>query len=102
MFDEFRCPRCGEQELLRGEPVEGDDDARRIRYEACDASWIHDRHICPDCDSRLVYDERRPIYQKARGVQQSLIGQATVQVCGDCGWTNAAGEARRGWTNDDR
>lgn len=101
-MDEFTCPRCGEQEQLHGEPVEGDDAARRITCDVCQSSWIRDRHLCPTCASRNVYDEKRPIYQKARGVQQSIISTFTVQVCADCGWTNAAGEARRGWTNDDR
>lgn len=101
-MDEFTCPRCGEKEQLRGEAIDGDETRRRIHCEACEASWVRDLHVCPECDSHNVFDERRPLYQKARGVQQSIISMFTVQVCADCGWTNAAGDARRGWTSDDR
>lgn len=96
------CPNCSETENLRGEPVAGDDKARKLTCEECGETWIRGRYICPDCGGRAVWDETRPVYTKSRGVQQSIIGEYSVQHCDTCGWTSASGDKARGYTADDK
>lgn len=76
------CPACGETVRLRGER---DGGAVRIRCEACDHLWLRDPDGCPACGERKVADLREPLYQKARGTQQSIIGYHIVKECYGCG-----------------
>lgn len=98
----FACPNCAETEHLRGEAVPEDDKARRLTCETCGHSWVRGRFICPQCGSRSVWDEKRPVYTKSRGVQQSIIGEYAVQHCDACGWTSASGDKAPGYTADDK
>ena len=78
----FSCPTCGEAERLRG-TREG--EAIRITCEACGQVWTRDRDACPACGRRTIADLREPLFQKARGTQQSIIGYLIVQECYSCG-----------------
>lgn len=76
------CPSCGENERLRG--------SRRgelilVRCEACGHEWKRDPDACPRCGSRDVVDRREPLFQKARGTQQSIVAFRVVQECNACG-----------------
>lgn len=76
------CPGCDERERLRGERT---DAGVRIRCESCGHSWLRDPDLCPACGERKVADVREPLYQKARGTQQSIIGYHIVKECYGCG-----------------
>jgi uncharacterized Zn finger protein len=76
------CPRCGEEERLRGERLAG---SILIRCEACGNEWSRDPDVCPRCGLRTITDRREPLVQKARGTQQSIIGYRIVKECYACG-----------------
>jgi uncharacterized Zn finger protein len=80
------CPGCGEEKALRGEVREG---TIWVRCERCSREWPREPDVCPSCGSRSLADRREPLYQKARGTQQSIIGYRILQECWKCGHTNA-------------
>jgi len=89
---EFECPSCGESKKLRGQR---DKDVLRITCRSCAHEWTHDPWKCPSCGGRLD-PVRKPLLQKARGTQQSIIGFRTVKECLRCdpedrsdGWLSA-------------
>lgn len=77
------CPECDEQDALRGEQRKG---MIWIRCERCSHEWPRDRDVCPQCGERSISDQREPLFQKARGTQQSIIGYRIVQECWACGY----------------
>jgi predicted RNA-binding Zn-ribbon protein involved in translation (DUF1610 family) len=76
----FECPNCGEAKRLQGARR---DEVVEIRCLACDHEWVHDPWGCPTCAGRM-HPERRPLLQKARGTQQSIIGYRIEKVCPRC------------------
>jgi len=76
------CPSCGETSALRGEQREG---VIWITCGECAHRWPRDPELCPSCGERAIADRREPLYQKARGTQQSIIGYRIVQECWSCG-----------------
>lgn len=100
-MNEMRCPGCGEQDLdkLSGKP---NDDDVLLSCDTCGNEWVRRLYTCPQCGGSL-YDDKRPLYQKSRGVQQSIIGYNTVKICNSCGYTDAVGPPTesRGYTKDD-
>jgi Zn ribbon nucleic-acid-binding protein len=89
----FRCPACEEAKRLRGERR---GELVDITCLACGHRWTHDPWECPRCGGRLVA-VRKPLLQKARGTQQSIIGYNTIKACPRCdpederdsGWMSA-------------
>ena len=76
------CPRCGEDEKLRGERHE---DVIRLGCEACGAEW--DRAVAPTCKSCGSDDMQavpKAIVEKGRGTQLSVVGTRTIHLCSDC------------------
>lgn len=82
----FVCPGCGEDQALRGEQREG---VIWVRGERCSHEWPRDRDICPKCGRRSMADQREPLFQKARGTQQSIIGYRILEECWICGFRPA-------------
>ena len=88
------CPSCGGRKLKdeRDEETEVID----IVCRECDHAWTHDPSACPRCGERM-YAVRRPLLEKARGTQQSIIGYKTVRLRPSCdppedrseGWMSA-------------
>lgn len=83
---EIRCPKCAETERLKGEARA---DAIWITCEACGTEWLRDPDVCSSCGTRSIADRREPLFQKARGTQQSIIGYRIVKECWSCGWSEA-------------
>jgi len=79
------CPRCGEREKHRAERVEGKP---RITCLSCGHEWTRDPYDCPECGRRALRPRRKPLYQRARGTQQSIIGFRIAKECGNCGWVS--------------
>ncbi len=80
------CPACGESERLRGERS---GETISIRCEACGNEWVREQDVCPRCGRRTISDRREPLFQKARGTQQSIIGYRIVKECYGCGYRGA-------------
>lgn len=82
MDDEIVCPRCGTDEHLRGER---DGDVVHTTCDACELSWDRDlRPRCKTCGSEDVRGVPKPIVQKARGSQLSIIASTVVYLCPRC------------------
>lgn len=79
----FECPSCGETRQLRGER---EGDLVHITCQSCEHQWTHDPWKCPKCGGRLD-PVRKPLLQKARGTQQSIIGFRVEKECLRCDWT---------------
>ena len=80
---EIACPACAESERLRGENRDG---SIWITCESCQTTWLRDTDRCEACGERSIADRREPLFQKARGTQQSIIGYRIVKECWSCGW----------------
>lgn len=81
-MDEIRCASCGEVDRLRGTR---DGDTIRISCQSCGHEWVRDPDLCPQCGRRSMTDRRVPLFQKARGTQQSIIAYRIARECGSCG-----------------
>ncbi|MEX2194138.1 MAG: hypothetical protein WD844_02540 [Thermoleophilaceae bacterium] len=77
---DFACASCGEQKNLRGRR---EDDVVHITCHGCGHEWTHDPWACTTCGGRRDA-VRRPLLQKARGTQQSIIGYSVIKVCPRC------------------
>jgi len=80
---EISCPSCGERDDLAGEKR---DEAIWITCGSCSTEWLRDPDVCPSCAERSVADRRVPLFQKARGTQQSIIGYRITKECWACEW----------------
>jgi primosomal protein N' len=78
----IECPQCGAGEGLRGERH---DEGIRITCGSCGHVWMRFPDGCPECGERALASVRAPLYQKARGTQQSIIAYRIVQECQACG-----------------
>lgn len=76
----FECPGCGADKGLRGTR---DGDIVHVLCGGCGHAWDHDPWRCPTCGGRLEA-VRKPLLQKARGTQQSIIGYRTAKECPRC------------------
>jgi hypothetical protein len=92
MPESFSCPRCCAKKELRGKRRQ-DEELVDITCLSCGHEWTHDPWLCTTCGDRLV-PERRPLLQKARGTQQSVLGYNTVKVCPTC---DPPEQRRPGW-----
>lgn len=89
------CPSCGGRKL-KGRRDDPRAEVVDVRCQECGHTWTHDPWACPRCRGRL-HAERRPLLEKARGTQQSIIGYRTIRVCPSCdppddrsaGWMSA-------------
>ncbi|MEM9132511.1 MAG: hypothetical protein AAGA59_08135 [Actinomycetota bacterium] len=76
------CARCGEDDDLRGEQIDGDIT---ITCQVCGLVWVRD--LTPRCD-RCGSDEVRPAFQsildKSRGTQLSIQSVRLVHLCPHC------------------
>lgn len=79
------CPECGERENHRAQRVEG---APRISCLTCGHEWTRDPYDCPKCGGPALIPIRKPLYQKARGTQRSIIGFRIAKECANCGWAS--------------
>jgi hypothetical protein len=79
------CPECGERERHRAQRAEGKP---QITCLACGNEWIRDPYDCPECGQRTLKPIRKPLIQKARGTQQSIIGYRIAKECASCGWAS--------------
>jgi uncharacterized Zn finger protein len=78
----IECPQCGADRGLRGER---EDDGIRITCSSCGNVWPRHPDGCPECGERALASVRAPLYQKARGTQQSIIAYRIVKECQACG-----------------
>jgi Zn ribbon nucleic-acid-binding protein len=78
------CPACGEEDALRG--VRDEDGRVVVACERCGHEWVRDLDVCPRCGRRSIADVREPLFQKARGTQQSIVGYRIVHACWACGF----------------
>lgn len=89
---DISCPSCGGRKL-KGRRDPPGAEVVQVHCQDCGHSWTHDPWACPSCGGQL-HAERRPLLEKARGTQQSIIGYRTVRVCSACDPPPERGE---GW-----
>lgn len=81
-MDDIACPACGEDEDLRGRPV---DDGIEITCEACATTWVRDPSpTCPRCASTDVEAAVKAVVEKSRGSQLSIVATQVVHLCRTC------------------
>lgn len=81
-MDELTCDDCGTDDHLRGER---DGDVIHITCDGCGATW--DRPltpVCPTCGDEDMYVDKRPVIDKSRGTQLSIVGMNKVYLCRRC------------------
>lgn len=81
----IECPNCAESKNLKGDR---EGKVITIKCGSCGHSWVRDPDVCPSCGERKIVRRRVPLYQKARGTQQSIIGFSVARDCQACGWTS--------------
>lgn len=97
MSDDIRCPSCGEDDDLRGQPIgkadntdpdTDTDDAPtgiRVTCGSCDATWERTgQATCPRCSGDNMYLAPVAIIEKSRGSQLSILGTRTTPLCWEC------------------
>jgi hypothetical protein len=90
-MDDLTCRTCGTDDHLRGE-AEGEQI--RIHCDGCGATWF--RNSTPRCDrcgSEDMLLEKRPVIDKSRGSQLSIVGYTDLVLCKTCD----AEEINREW-----
>lgn len=80
------CPQCGESDRSRLK-ADRRPEGIFISCGSCGHDWERHPDDCPECGKRTV-DVRRPLIQKARGTQQSIIGYRIAKDCTACGWSS--------------
>lgn len=79
---EIVCPRCGEQDRLRGERR---SELIRLTCESCGHAWNRDLvPSCPECGSREMRTVPLAILEKSRGTQLSIVGTRPIHLCPVC------------------
>ncbi|HEX6228095.1 MAG TPA: hypothetical protein VFZ41_01375 [Solirubrobacterales bacterium] len=81
------CPSCGEsrRERLSGERRDGEIF---IACQTCGHVWQRHPDDCPQCGKRSLVPVRKPLIQRVRGTQQSIIGFRIAKDCTSCGWSS--------------
>lgn len=78
----LRCPACGEEEDLRGQPAE---EGIRITCSPCGATWLRDTTPrCATCGADQIVQRPRTLTQFSRGTQMSVLGWQDVPMCVSC------------------
>lgn len=81
-MDEILCPGCGSDERLRGERHDG---FVRTTCEACELTWDRDlTPRCPTCGSEDLRGLPKPVVQRSRGSQLSIVAVSVVHLCPRC------------------
>jgi hypothetical protein len=82
-MDELSCPTCRTDEHLEGIR---DGDVIQITCRACGLTWERDPSpTCRECGTRDdIQTVSRPVIQKARGSQLSIVGMQVVHLCYPC------------------
>jgi len=76
------CPRCGETDDLRGEPVDG---GVQVSCGACGYAWLRiPGASCDRCGGTDVWKGLRPLLERSRGTQLSITGTIDVTLCWKC------------------
>jgi primosomal protein N' len=78
----IECPGCGATRGLHGERVA---DGIHVSCAGCGTNWIRHPDDCPECGSNSLASVRAPLFQKARGTQQSIIAYRIIKECQACG-----------------
>jgi len=78
----IECPECGASSGLRGQR---EGEGIRITCASCGHAWLRHPDACPECGQVALASIRAPLYQKARGTQQSIIAYRIVKECQECG-----------------
>jgi ribosomal protein S27AE len=78
----IECPECGASSGLRGQR---EGEGIRITCGSCGNAWLRHPDACPECGLVALASIRAPLYQKARGTQQSIIAYRIVKECQECG-----------------
>lgn len=81
------CPECGEssREQLKAER-QGEEIS--IACLSCGHTWQRNPDDCPQCGKSTLLPVRKPLFEKARGTQQSIIGYRIAKECSACGWVS--------------
>lgn len=83
------CPGCGESDRSLTERSIRKQEYLQVTCESCRIEWALHPDDCPSCGrSHTLASIRKPIFQKARGEQQSIIGYRIAEECNDCSWTS--------------
>lgn len=81
-MDDLICPRCGEDENLRGEKR---DEGIVVRCEECNTEWERDfTPRCSTCGSEDVRLAFQVLVEKSRGTQLSMQSLRRVYLCPHC------------------
>lgn len=77
------CPKCGEQEDLRGSDT---TDGIRIACGSCGTSWLRDEEPdrCATCGGTDLVKRPHALTQYSRGTQLSIVGIADIMLCPAC------------------
>lgn len=79
---ELRCPACGEDSNLRGQPIDGEI---QITCQVCHHVWDRDRRTrCATCGGLDIVLRPQTMTAFARGNQLSIHGWRELPLCGDC------------------
>jgi uncharacterized Zn finger protein len=81
------CPSCGE---AAREQLKADRQGQQIFITCLTCGHVWQRHPddCPQCGMRSLTSVRKPLIEKARGTQQSIIGYRIAKECSSCGWVS--------------
>lgn len=79
---QLRCPRCGEEDNLRGK---GTEQGIAITCGACGTTWLRDTTpVCATCGGDQIVHRPRTMTQYSRGTQLSVVGWQDVPLCLIC------------------
>ena len=85
--DDLVCPSCGEDDNLRGRPIDSHDPSEGIRVTCgqCRVQWDRRNEArCPRCAGNNMYLAPVAIIEKSRGSQLSILGTRTTPLCWEC------------------
>jgi hypothetical protein len=54
----------------------------------CGHRWQRNPDDCPQCGKSNLLPVRKPLFEKARGTQQSIIGYRIAKECSSCDWVS--------------
>ncbi|MBN2848304.1 MAG: hypothetical protein JXP72_07640 [Coriobacteriia bacterium] len=77
------CPRCGEQDDIRGAET---TDGIRITCGSCSYSWLRndEPERCATCDGTDLVKRPHALTQYSRGTQLSIVAIAEIMLCPVC------------------